>query len=99
MDTARCKAPFHRIEQLVRWVPPPPDWCKPNVDGASKGNPSMARAGSVLKGGEWIKGFAANFRICSSIKVELKALLQGLRLAWDSGVKQLMIHMDSLVIY
>ena len=89
-----------RTEQFIRWVPPPPRWYKLNVDGEAKGNPGMARGGGVLRGhrGEWISGFAAHFGYCSSVKAELKALLQGLGLARDYGVRRIMIHMDSLVV-
>ena len=52
----------------------------------------------MLRGllGNWIKDFPSNFR-CSSIKVELLALLHGLRLAGGQSIKHLIIHMDSQV--
>ena len=44
------------------------------------------------------KGLLAKFSYYSSVKAELKALLQDLWLAKDCRIKHLMIHMDSLVV-
>ena len=87
-------------EILIKWEPPSENWTKLNVDGASKGNPGLAGGGGVLRNhrGDWIKGFAANFGMCSSVKAEMLALLQGLRLARNLGIARLEVHMDSKVV-
>jgi len=88
-------------ESLIQWFPPPEGWVKLNVDGASKGNPGLAGAGGLLRGqyGNWIRGFALNLGICSSVKAELLALLHGLKLAKDQGVTKLIVHTDSQVAF
>ena len=94
----QCNVP--RTEILISWKPPLENWIKLNVDGASKGNPGLAGGGGVLRShrGDWIKGFAANFGVCSSMKAELLALLQGLQLARNLGISRLEVHMDSKVV-
>ena len=89
-----------RTEIFMRWEPPLENWIKLNVDGASKGNPGLAGGGGALRThkGDWIKGFAANFGICSSVKAEMLAVLQGLWLAWNLGILRLELHMDSKVM-
>ena len=88
-------------KSLIQWIPPPEGWFKLNVDDVSKGNPGTACAGGLLQGqyGNWIKGFALSIGICTSVKAELTALLQGLKLARNQGVTKLIVHTDSQVVF
>ena len=88
-------------ESLIKWIPPPEGWFKLNVDGASKGNPGIAGAGGILRGhyGDWIKGFASNLGLCTSVKAELTAFLQGLKLGENHGIVKLIVHTDSQVVF
>ena len=90
-----------RTEKLIRWMAPPDGWIKLNIDGASRRNPDKTGGGDVIKNQprHWIRGPMVNFSICSFVKVELLALLQGLRMAWTCGVnKKLLIYVDSLTV-
>jgi len=84
----------------IQWTPPPERWYKLNVDGASKGNPGAAGAGGIIRDqfGNWITGFTLNLGYCTSVKAELAALLQGLKLAKSHGITKLIVHTDSQVV-
>ena len=41
--------------------------------------------------GCWIGGFAVNIKIASNIAAELWAIIHGLDLAWEKGVKKVII--------
>ena len=47
---------------LVKWLPPPMEWFKPNVDGAYDQSSGMMSAGGLIRdcNGQWVKGFQAN---------------------------------------
>lgn len=62
-----------------------------NTDGASRGNPGMATAGSVLRDEyeNWICGFAVNVGICSAPLVELWGVYYGLYMAWKRKTPRL----------
>lgn len=82
--------------------PPPPSldgWIMLNTDGAAKGNPGPAVGGGIFRGtrGEWLYGFAENMGCCTSVKAELKAVFQGLRIACDRGIKKLWVQSNSIV--
>ena len=66
---------------------------------AAKGNPGLASGGRLLRDhyGNWSKGFSVNFGFCSSVKIELLALLTWLRLAWSLDYRQLEVELDSHV--
>jgi len=96
-------SPARRIitERFIQWVPPPEHWIKLNVDGGSKGNPGNAGAGGILRGhlGNWIQEFAVNLGQCTSVKAEVTALFQGLRLAKSHRISKLIVHTDSQVVF
>ena len=95
-----CTSSDRGTEELIRWEPPLQHWVLLNTDGASKGNPGVAAEGGILRGprGEWICGFSKNFGACTAVKVELKAVLRGLRMARDLGVQKVWLQADSMVI-
>ena len=47
---------------------------------------------------KWVRGFAAHFGVCSSVQVELLALLYGLKMACACGIKNLLINVDSTIV-
>ena len=47
---------------------------------------------------KWVRGFAANLGVCSSVKAELLTLLHGLKMAWACGIKKLLINVDSTIV-
>ena len=44
----------------VRWLHPPSNWFKLNLDGSSRGNLGFAGDGGLIRNekGEWVKGYA-----------------------------------------
>ena len=89
-----------RRETLIHWQSPPAGWKVLNTDGASKGNPGTAGGGGVIRGdrGEWICGFGEAMGICSSMKAEIKAVLRGLKLAFQMNIDQLWVQVDSATL-
>ncbi|KAJ8436883.1 hypothetical protein Cgig2_004378 [Carnegiea gigantea] len=67
---------------------------------ATLGNLGIASRDDVLRGdhGEWIKGFTENFEKCTSVKVELRATLRGLKMVRDLGVKKIWLRVDSMIM-
>ncbi|PKI65311.1 hypothetical protein CRG98_014275 [Punica granatum] len=86
--------------QLMGWKQPSPGWIKLNTDGASKGNPSPAGAGGVLRkeDGVWIVGFARYVGIATAAVAELWGVLSGLELAWELGYRHVLLEVDSLLV-
>ncbi|KAL9437050.1 hypothetical protein AB3S75_022984 [Citrus x aurantiifolia] len=86
-----------RKEIFIRWMPPPWPWCKLNTDGLCK-NGWEAGAGGVLRDSvdHWISGFCMRIGESSVLMAELWGLFQGLTLAWDVGIKRLLVEVDSL---
>jgi len=87
-------------ERLICWESPPEGWVLLNTDGGSRGNPGIANAGGILRGdrGEWLQGFTENFGICTAVKVELKAVLCGLRMVRKLGFQKIWLEADSMII-
>ena len=86
-------------EIFIRWTTPPWPWCKLNTDGSCK-NDWEAGAGGVIRDsvGHWISGVCMKIRKSSVLMAELWALYQGLNLAWEVGIKRLLVEVDSLCI-
>ncbi|KAL9386971.1 hypothetical protein Peur_020095 [Populus x canadensis] len=84
---------------VIGWRYPSIEWVKLNVDSCSRGNPGCAGAGGLIREsmGSWIKGFAINTGICSSVRAEFWAAITGLELAWDLGLHQIILESDSVL--
>lgn len=69
-----------------------------NVDGSSLGNPGPAGFGGLFRNadGGWIYGFNGHIGYSDVLKAELLGLLNGLKLAWDRGHRNLRCYTDSL---
>lgn len=89
-----------REERLIAWSPPRVGWFKLNTDGASRGNPGLATAGGVVRDGDgnWCYGFSLNIGICSAPLAELWGAYYGLNIAWERGVTQLEMEIDSEMV-
>ena len=84
----------------ISWIRPPTGWCKLNTDGASLGNPGKAGGGGVIRDceGRWMRGFARSIGFTTSIMAEFWALRDGLLLAGQIGVQNLVIELDAKVV-
>ena len=59
----------------------------------------MASGGGVLRGhrGDWIKGFTEHFGTCTSIKAKLRAMLRGLKMARELGLRKVLLRADFMI--
>lgn len=97
VDKPRNRFAFKEVQ--IGWSPPPSGSCKMNTDGAAKSNPGMAAAGGVLRDsrGRWLGSFARNIGWTTSLEAELWALRDGLQLALNMEINDLILETDSLV--
>lgn len=79
------------------WYPSKKDVTVLNVDGSSLGNPGRSGFGGLLRrsDGTWIVGFAGSLGFSEILQAELMAILKGLSLAWDLGIRRLVCCSDS----
>ena len=84
----------------VGWEKPPRGWVKFNTDGSAMRNPERAGGGGLIKDhdGVWLKGFARGIGYTNSILAELWALRDGLLLAKEMRIQQLIIELDALSV-
>ncbi|PWA45031.1 hypothetical protein CTI12_AA521190 [Artemisia annua] len=89
-----------KTEVLIRWVAPPVSWVLLNTDGASRGNPGEAGGGGILRDsrGYFLRAFTENYGICTVTRAEILALLRGIVMARDVGIRKLIIKLDSGVV-
>ena len=82
------------------WEKPPRGWLKLNTDGSAMRNPERAGGGGLIRDhdGAWLKGFARGLGFTNSALAELWALRDGLLLAKEMGIQQLIIELDALNI-
>ena len=84
----------------MKWFKPLVGWFKLNSDGASCGNPGKVGGGGLIRdcNGLWIKGYARSIRYAISITTEFWALRDGLKLALNEGIQQLIVELDAKVV-
>ena len=74
-------------------------WCKLNTNGSCK-NTGDAGAGGVIRDsvGHWILGFCMKIGESSVTMAKLWGLYQGLTLAWNAGIRRLLVEVDNLCV-
>ncbi|CAN1135031.1 Putative ribonuclease H protein At1g65750 [Linum perenne] len=82
---------------LVAWRPGDEGWSTLNTDGSRHHSTRSTAIGGVLRDsdGRFARAFCANIGDCSITRAELKAIIEGMRMAWDLGVDKLHIQTDS----
>ena len=92
LNQSQISQQSRRKEILIGWLPPPWPWCKLNTDGSCR-KFQGAGAGGLLRDsiGHWISGYCINIGESSVLMAELWGLVQGLRIAWEAGIKHLSI--------
>ena len=75
-------------------------WVKLNLDGSAFGSTGHAGGGGVIRDHDeqWLKGYARPLGCSNSCMVELWALRDGLLLAKEMGLNNLIIEMDALSV-
>ncbi|KAK8580688.1 hypothetical protein V6N12_070945 [Hibiscus sabdariffa] len=66
------------------------DW---RFDGAE--SCSCAGGGSLNHVGDWLLGFYRKVGVCSVLEAELRGVAVGLRLAWDVGIRVVLLKVDN----
>ncbi|CAN1850210.1 Putative ribonuclease H protein At1g65750 [Linum perenne] len=86
-----------RQAQLIGWRPAEEGWFSLNSDGSLYRNPSSSAAGGVVRdcNGRFVTAFAANLGVCSIMRAELRGIIEGMKLAWNTGIRKLRIQSDS----
>ena len=81
----------------VAWQKPPLGWAKLNTDGSALGNPGRAGGGGVIRDhlGHWIKGYNRALGTTNSFITELWALRDGLIIAKELGLCNLIVELDA----
>ncbi|KAH9751354.1 putative ribonuclease H protein [Citrus sinensis] len=88
--------PTRKVEKWIGWQPPVWPLCKLNSDGACRRNGgSFARGILRNSNGDWVSGFAMNIGYCSVTIAELWGVYQGLVMAWDHGIRWLLVDVNS----
>ena len=95
-----AKVERNKVVVPVGWSKLHEGWTKLNTDGSVMGNPAMAGGGGVIRGqeGEWIAGFVRPLGRTNSCMVELWALRDGLLLAKELGINNLIVELDALSV-
>ena len=71
-----------------------------NSNGASLGNSRKAEGGGLIRDchGNWVKGYMRNIGVATNITAEFWALRDGLILASQLGITQLLVELDAKVV-
>ena len=95
-----AKLPKAKAVLVVGWEKPPMGWAKLNSDGSAFGNTGRARGGGVIRDhdGQWLKGYARPLGCSNSCMTELWALRDGLLLAKEMGLNNLIIELGALSV-
>ncbi|CAN1187202.1 Putative ribonuclease H protein At1g65750 [Linum perenne] len=85
---------------LIGWRPAGDGWFTLNSDGSLYSNPNKAASGGLLRNDNcrFVYAFTANLGICSIMRAELKGTIEGMKLAWDKGMRKLRVQSDSKVV-
>ena len=86
-----------RRDHLCRWQPPGVGCVKLNTDAVCKLPMYLAAAGGLIRDnlGRWLLGFMYNIGACTPLEAELWAILEGLRVAWNAGYRNVLLEADS----
>ena len=84
----------------VGWEPPWLGWVKLNTDGCCKREFNIASGGGILRDnkGNWMGGFSIMLGLCAVPEAELWAMVHGVRLTREMGVRRLVVEVDALPI-
>ena len=86
-----------RVNRNISWSPPPHEWVKLNVDGSLSLETGAISAGGVIRDANknWLVGFALNKGVGSVLEAEIWGILEGLKLAWSTGFRKVVVESDS----
>ncbi|CAN1821545.1 Putative ribonuclease H protein At1g65750 [Linum perenne] len=84
----------------ISWVASLDSWFTLNSDGSVQGRQGKAVAGGLLRDstGNCVLAYTMNLGVCTITRAELRGALEGIRRAWESGVRKLEIQIDSQAV-
>ncbi|CAI0376683.1 unnamed protein product [Linum tenue] len=82
---------------MIGWEPPEPGWCCANTDGSVILPIQSSTAGGIIRdeAGRFREAFSMNLGGGSITHAELMGVLQGLKCAWNLGIRKLELRTDS----
>ncbi|CAN1130622.1 Putative ribonuclease H protein At1g65750, partial [Linum perenne] len=86
-----------RQTQLIAWRPGEEGWFTLNTDGSRISHFGATTIGGIIRdsAGNLVWAFCANVGNCSITRAELRAIVEGLKLAWSLGIKKVVVQTDS----
>lgn len=89
-----------KVDKVVAWKKPKRGGFKLNIDGSSLGNLGMAGEGGIPwdANGQTKVGFATHYGVVSNTVAEGRALFNGLRMAQQMGLRNVMVESNSEII-
>ncbi|KAE8679315.1 hypothetical protein F3Y22_tig00111402pilonHSYRG01195 [Hibiscus syriacus] len=86
-----------QTEQRNQWEPPPAGWYKLNSDGARNIETGETTCGGAVRdpNERWIIGYSKAIGRCSVLDAELWGVVVGLEVAWNLGLRDVMIETDN----
>ncbi|MBA0634562.1 hypothetical protein Godav_028878, partial [Gossypium davidsonii] len=75
-------------------------WVKLNTDGVVSTSTQSAAIGGVIHddGGSWVCGYSMTLGKDEVFRIEARSMLEGLRLAWDKGYRQVELESDNALL-
>ncbi|GAU41845.1 hypothetical protein TSUD_177560 [Trifolium subterraneum] len=88
------------ILKEIIWHPPPLNWTKCNIDGASCGNPGIASCGGIFRDHnvDFVLAFAKPLGIASSYFAELCGAMNAIEIAYSKNWFNLWLETDSSLV-
>lgn len=88
------------MRSLSSWTPLVTGWIKLNSDRAVSNLERRTFIGGVLRysNTNWLWGYVMSFDNKSVFKVETRAMLEGLFLAWDKGFRKVEVECDNTLL-
>jgi len=85
---------------LISWQRGPPDSYILNVDGSAQTNPGITEFGDLIRDfdGQFIRGFHGNINYSNILHAEIFALLHGIQIYWDEGMRHIICYSDYMHI-
>ncbi|CAN1128518.1 Putative ribonuclease H protein At1g65750, partial [Linum perenne] len=86
-----------RQTYLIAWQPGDEDWFTLNTDGSSLSLNGSTTIGGLIRDPHWrfVRAFCANVGDYSITRAELRGIVEGLKLAWDLGIRKITVQTDS----
>ncbi|CAN1141562.1 Putative ribonuclease H protein At1g65750 [Linum perenne] len=89
-----------RQTQLIAWRPGEEGWFTLNTDCSRISQSGTTAIGGIIRdsAGNLVRAFCANVGNCSITRAELRAIVEGLKLAWSLGIKKVAVQTDSAAV-